>query len=97
MEKKHTPGPWVMNIKDKFVELKNGLAITDLNDLLVCTVSHNLEEISMREYLANASLITAAPALLAAVELLWQKVNLAKMTDEEITFVHKTVEAATKI
>ena len=63
---KHTKGIWYMNTTKKFMSNK-GLAITDINDRLICEVSHNLTELSLIEYEANAKLIASSPKLLKAL------------------------------
>lgn len=60
---KHTKAPWLMNTTKRFMDNK-GLAITDSDSILICEVSHNLAELSISEYKANAKLITTAPDLL---------------------------------
>lgn len=67
MAQKHTPGPWLKNITKRFIEM-DGLAITDSKSRLICTVSHNLAEIGLDEYVANANVVYAAPDLLEALE-----------------------------
>jgi hypothetical protein len=63
---KHTPAPWLMNVKDKFC-YEDWLYITDGKDRVICKVSHNLVELHVDEYASNASLIAAAPELLEAL------------------------------
>ena len=60
---KHTKAPWLMNTTKRFMDNK-GLAITDSDSILICEVSHDLSQLSIREYEANAKLIVAAPDLL---------------------------------
>jgi len=60
-----TPGPWLLNTTKKFIErLPNMLCVTDQKDRVICGVSHDLTEVSIDEYTANACLIQAAPDLL---------------------------------
>lgn len=63
MNTKHTPAPWLLNVKNKFCN-GNFLFITDINDKVICKVSHDLTEVHIDEYLSNAKLISAAPELL---------------------------------
>ena len=74
MNTKHTPAPWLMNVKDKFC---NGdfLFITDINDRVICKVSHDLTEVNIDEYSANAKVIAAAPELLEALQNLLKNYN----------------------
>ena len=60
---KHTKAPWFMNTTKRFMDNK-GLAITDEKNRLICEVSHDLAELTLTEYKANAKLILAAPDLL---------------------------------
>lgn len=61
---KGTKGPWLMNTTDKFINNENGLALTTENNVLVCSVSHDLTVLTSEEYSANAQLIASAPLLL---------------------------------
>ena len=65
---KHTKAPWLMNTTKEFIENK-GLAIVDDKDRLICEVSHDLSQLSFKEYEANAKLIAAAPDLLAVCQM----------------------------
>jgi hypothetical protein len=58
-----------MNVKDKF-SYEDWLYITDDKDRVICKVSHNLVELHVEEYAANAKLIAAAPELLEALKLI---------------------------
>ena len=60
--KGYTPRPWLMNVKIKFLD-SDGLVLTDGTDKIVCTVSHDLTQVTVDEYTANAELIAAAPEL----------------------------------
>lgn len=65
----HTQGNWTMNVTEKFMN-NEGLAITDLKGKLICNVSHDLTELKLNEYVANAKLIRAAPELLEALRFI---------------------------
>jgi len=67
MKTEFTKGKWFMNTTHKFIDNK-GLAITDSKNRLICEVSHDLTELTLGEYQANAKLIAAAPDLLKACE-----------------------------
>lgn len=62
---KHTPGPW-----DFSWEIQpNGCPTVGHKGLMVCMVAHSAKDPEQKETaLANASLIAAAPDLLAALE-----------------------------
>lgn len=64
---KHTKAPWLMNTTKRFMDNK-GLAITDSDSILICEVSHDLGQLSLKEYEANAKLIVAAPEMLEAMQ-----------------------------
>lgn len=66
MKTKHTPSPWLMNVTKKYIDNK-GLAITDSKGRLVCEVMHDLTQLDIVEYEANAKLIVAAPDLFEAL------------------------------
>ncbi len=60
----HTSAPWLMNTTKRFINNK-GLAITDNKNRLICEVSHDLTQLTIEEYQANATLIAKAPNLLS--------------------------------
>lgn len=63
---KHTPGPWNFSWQIQ----PNGCPTVGSNGLMVCMVAHSAKNPEQKDTaLANASLISAAPDLLAALEL----------------------------
>lgn len=86
MEKKHTPAPWKPDVRESSIKV-----LSPLNGTVVASVYK-----TGLHYEADANLIAEAPNLLKAVELMWGKVKLTELTDEEVAFIHQVVKSATK-
>lgn len=64
---KHTPGPWDFSWQIQ----PNGCPTVGHKGLMVCMVAHSAKQEDQRETaLANAALISAAPDLLEALQLM---------------------------
>jgi hypothetical protein len=96
MESKYTKGTWFMNTTKKFIDNK-GLAITDEKNRLICEVSHDLSELSLKEYEANAKLIAAAPELFESCMSLISQKDKGVRVNGELTFTAGMVNAILKI
>jgi len=95
---KHTPAPWLINVKDKFC-YEDWLYITDDKDRVICKVSSNWEQLNVNE--ANAKLIAAAPELLGALRVMTSLCrikygNLDKEVYEEILKSEAAIKKATE-
>lgn len=86
MEKKHTPAPWKTDVRESSIKV-----LSPLNGTVVASIYK-----TGLHYEADANLIAEAPNLLKAVEIMWGKIKISELTDEEISFIHQVVKAATK-
>ena len=89
---KHTKEPWLMNTTKKFINNK-GLAITNQESKLICEVSHDLSQLSLEEYEANAKLIAAAPEMF---EILKEMTNYLQGMDSNQNVVIRIPFALSK-
>jgi hypothetical protein len=73
---KHTPGPWMVDYLDKA-----GQRVVRNEHIEICTCWHHSVLSIEREMEANARLIAAAPALLAALTKATRELNAIRARD----------------
>jgi hypothetical protein len=91
----HTPGPWKLNAPDPTDDVFYGTSVSGGRHNNVIASGLNLSATNPQEALANARLIAAAPAMLAALEKARQYVHWSLL--EEGTQRSKDVLAAVDV
>ena len=96
---KHTPGPWARGWGN-FVYREDG-SVKDGQSLIATCVPLNGTAEKLQTAFANATLIAAAPDLLAALEAMvetfgWQSPNANAAVDAAIAEAQAAIDKATK-
>ena len=95
MENKHTPGPWRLKIYSNDFFTDYILANTCTTKLpYICKVGGHHTQKSQK--LANARLISAAPDLLAACELLYERMAEDEPLSTDLTYMRMAAAAIAK-